>query len=214
MFFESEKKYLDQIDNYDILLVPDMHISNWKEEYSNTNIEVLTIDQFLNKEANYTTTKKVILLSIFGYGYPCKMIQSLMNTPHGYLFLTYPEEKNDLDGLKQKHENGLTEEYASKDRIDLCKIEFKTRIESVKISELIEKVRKGDDGQVRTYDYDTVDIDYQIKFEEENEPAAFEGSKTVLLEKDGNKRKERISNLRPMIESLSISMNQKKDCMK
>jgi len=193
---------LQQQDKIDILLVPKFFQEIWREEISKYNrhkyfrrIKILNPKEFFEKENDYTTTKNIYLLTIFGYAInPYELVKKLCQSSHKIYFLLYTPEIEIFEKLLSKYKSELTIEYKSTDRFELTGIEY-PKIEE-DISDVIEKFYQIEDKDRKNYEYDqTEQIYYQLDFEKNFESLRLDGSKSVLLETTRGKRKEKISNL-------------------
>lgn len=186
--------------NADILIVPDRFKDIFEDEFKQfpnfRNLKIFTINNFFEMEKKYTQKKNVYLLSIFGYKLiPYDLIKKLLFTSHNINFILYPEEKEIIEKLQDIYENELIREYDSPDRLFLSSIEYQIKPDEKDISEIINEFYSKEDLENKKYDYvPTEAVDYNIEFYN-GEKELLEGSKTVLLESNDFKRKEKVSNL-------------------
>lgn len=195
--FNNDKlKALKNIQDIDIIIVPEPLIANWKEEYK-TRIKLLTLKEFLKVQNNYTTIKQVTLLSLFGNGFqPNEVVQDLLNTRHQYKILSYQEEVDFLENLKNRYFNEIIKEYTSKDRERISGLKYEIAPIEINVSDLIESLHDKSQKDNKEYNYEeTEQVNYEIEFEEKAEKLISDGSKNVLLNNNGNWLKSKVSNL-------------------
>lgn len=195
--FNNDKlKTLKNNQDIDIIIVPEPLIANWKEEYK-TRIKLLTLKEFLKTQNNYTTIKQVTLLSLFGNGFqPNEVVQDLLSTRHQYKILSYQEEVDFLENLKNRYFNEIIKEYTSKDREKISGLKYEIAPIQIKVSDLIESLHDQSQKDSKEYNYEeTEQVNYEIEFEEKAQKLISDGSKNVLLNNNGNWLKSKVSNL-------------------
>jgi hypothetical protein len=194
--FKNEKfKLLDCLE-YDIIIVPEPLIPNWKNEFK-TKTKLLSLKDFLKTQNNYTTVKQVAILSLFGNeGQPFDVVKNISNTRHQYKILCYQEEAEILKNLKNRYFNEIIKEYTSFDREKISGLKYEILPIELKVSDLIENQHDKAQKENKEYNYEeTEQINYEIEFEEKGEKIISDGSKNILLFSSGNWTKSKVSNL-------------------
>jgi len=197
--FNNEKfKSLLNLSGVDILVIPDAIISIWQQEFK-SRYKVLSYKEFLDSHQNYTTSKDIVMLSLFGYEKnPASLITGLNNTTHKYYFLTYQEEMISLTTIQNQLYNINIQEYQSIDRKKISGLDFELNPEPVSISDIIEDLHNLSQKEQREYDYGELDsVNHKILFINSNEIMICEGSKSVLLFINGRWEKCKIRQLMP-----------------
>lgn len=194
--FKNDKFRLLNSLNYDVIIVPEPLLSNWKNEYK-SKAKLISLKEFLKIQNNFTTDKQVVVLSLFGNGIqPFDVVRNLLNTRHNYKFLCYQEESEILDNLKYRYFNEIIKEYTSKDREKITGLKYEIQPIEIKVSDLIENLHEKSLKESKEYYYeDSEQINYEIEFEEKVERIISDGSKNVLLFSNGTWNKSKVSNL-------------------
>ena len=196
--FNNDKyKILKGLSPFDILIVPEYLLSNWKEEFI-TNAQILALNEFLKIKSIIESVKRVVFLSLFGNDIqPNDLVEELINSHHEYIFISYCEEAELVLNLKDKFSNDTIGEYISKDRENISGLKYEIIPKVLKVSDIIEDLHTKSLNDKREYQYDeTVEVNYLISFEE-NDEIICDGSKSVLLFANNIWLKSKVSNLRP-----------------
>ncbi|MFA7446728.1 MAG: hypothetical protein WCY89_12350 [Flavobacteriaceae bacterium] len=194
--FKNDKfRLLDSVD-FDIIIVPEPLLPNWKNEFKSKS-KLLSLKEFYKVQNSFTTTKRVLVLSLFGNGMqPFDVVRIFLNTKHNYKFLCYKEESEILENLKNRYFNEIIGEYTSSDREKITGIKYEISPIEIKVSDLIENLHDKSLKDKKEYNYeDTEQINYEIEFEENCEIIISDGSKNVLLLSNNNWTKSKVSNL-------------------
>lgn len=181
----------------------------WNDE---SNIRALSYEDFLSELNNATTQKTFLFLSPFGYIPPQELYKFIKTTFHKYVFLTYDEEERVILNYERRYENLLGVELNSDDRTTLTGIAFPYEEQPEDVSDLIDRIHDKQNGQGSTYFFeDTSTVNYQIELEG-NESLVLAANKSVLLEKNGQKRRIKVSNLIPG-DGIRVYANLSKDLL-
>lgn len=194
--FKNDKfRLLDKVD-FDIIIIPEPLLPNWKNEFKSKS-KLLSLKEFFKTQNNFTTTKQVLVLSLFGNGMqPFDVVRNFLNTKHNYKFLCYQEESEILENLKNRYFNEIIGEYTSSDREKITGLKYEITPIEIKVSDLIEDLHDKSLKDKKEYNYeDTEQINYEIEFEEKCEKIISDGSKNVLLLSNNNWTKSKVSNL-------------------
>ena len=115
---------------------------------------------------------------------------------HSYVFLAYEEEAEVITYLDKKYKDSLASELNSFDRKSLSGIEFPYTKQIEEVPDLIDRIdEKHSERSERYYSYeDTLSINYLIDFEF-GDSLILDGSKSVLIESVGQKRRIKVSSL-------------------
>jgi hypothetical protein len=196
--FKNDKfRLLDSVD-FDIIIVPEPLLPNWKNEFKSKS-KLLSLKEFYKTQNNFTTTKQVLVLSLFGNGMqPIDVVRNFLNTKHNYKFLCYQEESEILENLKNRYFNEIIGEYTSSDREKITGLKFEIKPIEIKVSDLIENLHDKSLKDKKEYNYeDAEQINYEIEFEGVYERIICDGSKTVLIYQENKWNKTQVSNLIP-----------------
>lgn len=203
-FSNSKLKILQQFNlEHNYLIVPNRLIENWKEEFSSRTQTICSLKYFNKIQNQLTGSKKVYVLSIYNNGmFYDEVLDIAINSPHSFIFLSYSEEAQVINNYLQNHQNTLIQEYQSKDRRKLTGIEFKkelhTNIDNVSLEEIMDGFYRRNEHLEKRYDYESnKQVNYQFCFEGQSEPLVYDGSKTVLINKNGRWVKSKAYNLLP-----------------
>jgi hypothetical protein len=198
--FKNDKFQLLNSVDFDIIIVPEPLLPNWKNEFkSKSKSKLLSLKEFYKIQSNYTMTKQVLVLSLFGNGMqPFDIVKNCLNTKHNYKFLCYQEESEILENLKNRYFNEIISEYTSSDREKITGLKYEITPTEIKVSDLIENLHDKSLKDGKEYHYDeTEQVNYKIEFEGVNESIICDGSKTVLIYQENIWNKTQISNLIP-----------------
>jgi hypothetical protein len=194
--FKNDKfRMLDNVD-FDIIVVPEPLLINWNNEFKSKS-KLLSLKEFFKTQDNFTTTKYVLVLSLFGNGMqPFDVVRNFLNTKHNYKFLCYQEESEILENLKNRYFNEIISEYTSSDREKITGLKYEIKPIEIKVSDLIENLHDKSLKDSKEYNYEeTEQINYEIEFEEKAEKIISDGSKNVLLLSNSIWTKSKVSNL-------------------
>lgn len=211
--FKNDKfRLLDSVD-FDIIIVPEPLLPNWKNEFKSKS-KLLSLKEFFKIQANFTTTKQVLVLSLFGNGMqPIDVVRNFLNTKHNYKFLCYQEESEILEILKNRYFNEIISEYTSSDREKITGLKYEITPIEIKVSDLIENLHDKSLKDGKEYHYDeTEQVNYVIEFEGVYESIICDGPKTVLIYQDNKWNKTQVSNLMPG-DRVRIYNNHNKDVL-
>jgi hypothetical protein len=194
--FKNDKFKLLNSCDYDILIVPEPLLPNWKNEFK-SKTKLLSLKEFLKIHNNYTTVKQVAILSVFGNGsQPFDVVKNILNTRHQYKILCYQEEKEILENLNNRYLNEIIREYTSRDREKITGLKYEIAPIEIKVSDLIENLHDKSQKDSKEYNYEETElVNYEIEFEEREEKIISDGSKNVLLYSNGGWTKSKVSNL-------------------
>ncbi len=196
--FKNDKfRLLNSLD-FDVIIVPEPLLPNWRNEFK-SKTKLLSLKEFLKTLNNFTTIKKVLVLSLFGNGMqPFDVVKNFLNTKHNYKFLCYQEESEILENLKNRYFNEIISEYTSSDREKITGLKYEITPIEIKVSDLIENLHDKSLKDGKEYHYDeTEQVNYEIEFEGFYESIICEGSKTVLIYQENKWNKTQVSNLIP-----------------
>lgn len=196
--FKNDKfRLLNSVD-FDIIIVPEPLLPNWKNEFKSKS-KLLSLKEFFRTQYNFKTTKQVLVLSLFDNGMqPIDIVRNFLNTKHHYKFLCYQEESKILENLKNQYYNEIISEYTSSDREKLTGIKYEITPIEIKVSDLIENLHDRSLKDSKEYHYDdTEQVNYNIEFEGAYESIICDGSKTVLIYQENKWNKTQVSNLIP-----------------
>lgn len=216
-FSNVKLKVLQSINpQHDYLIVPTRLIENWKDEFSSKTQNICSLKNFYKKQNTLKGSKKVYVLSIYNNGmFYDQVLDIAINSPHSFIFLSYPEEIQVVNKHLQNHQNSLIQEYQSKDRRRLTGIEFKKElhknVENLSLEEIMDGFYRRNEHLEKRYDYESnKQVNYQFCFEGQSEPLVYDGSKTVLIDKNGRWVKSKAYNLLPG-DSVRIYSNLSKE---
>lgn len=194
--FKNDKfRLLNSLD-FDVIIIPEPLLPNWKNEFK-FKAKLISLKEFLKTQNNFTTNKRVIVLSLFGNGMqPFDVVRNFLNTKHNYNFLCYQEESEILENIKNQYFNEVIKEYTSTDREKITGLKFKIQPVEIQVSDLIEDLHDKSLKESKDYSYEESEqINYDIEFEEKGERIISDGSKNVLLLNNGTWTKSKVSNL-------------------
>lgn len=176
--------------SFDNIIIPDRFADIWKEE---TEYPIISYSEFKKRLGRYTKIKKFVFLSLFGY--EDDIIDTIINTFHKYLILSYPEEKTAIKNILKRYTDNLYNEFNSKSRIELTGIEFPYKAQSEEISDLIERISEESSyySDKRSY-YEYDDICYKIEFTN-NEHIVISSSRSVIKEISHLRTKTKVMDL-------------------
>jgi len=202
--FNNEKlNYLEQLKNIDYLIVPKRLVENWKEEFKIKHIKIYGLKEFKSLHNSISGSKKVYVLSIYNNGkYYDEVLDFAINSPHRFSFLSYPEETKVIKAYLDKYDNNLITEYQSKNRKVLTGLDFKKELKEVNTDKSLESIMDGfyqrNKGNDKVYDYESnKQVNYRLQFENDKESLVYDGSKTVLIKKNGKWLKSKTYNVLP-----------------
>lgn len=202
-FNNNKLRYLDFLKLNYYLIVPDRLIENWKDEYQDRYSKILSLKQFKKLENKLENIEKVYVLSIYNNSmYYDEVLDIAINSKHHFSFLSYPEEAKVIKAYRDRYDNSLISEYQSKDRKKLTDIEFRVKLKEVTGNKSLEDIMDGfykrNDPSEKVYDYEShKQINYRINFIGTTESLVYDGSKTVLIQKNGRWIKSKTYNLLP-----------------
>jgi hypothetical protein len=204
--FKNLKLYeLQQIEDYDYIVVPDSIISSWAIE-SEKPQKIISFLQRRNirncsweEKSNSDEKKTFVFLSINGYR-KCshtEMFSRIKNTIHNYIFLSYDDESKIIDNLVIREDNNVVDELMAQDRQKLTNIKYvvEKKEENVEIYEKISDLFENNNINP-IYDYEHFSTNYKLTFKDKYEDI-FEGGKAVLLRHNNSWIKQKISQLMP-----------------
>ncbi|WP_339904303.1 hypothetical protein, partial [uncultured Cyclobacterium sp.] len=169
-------------------------------------------EEFLSKLNSATTQKTFLFLSPFGYIPPQDLYKFIKTTFHKYVFLTYDEEERVILNYERRHENILGVELNSEDRTSLTGIAFPYEEQPEDVSDLIDRIYDKENCQGSIYFFEDASVvNYQIDFEGD-ESLVLAANKSVLHEKNGQKRRIKVSNLIPG-DRIRVYSNLSKDLL-
>jgi len=210
--FSNVKIALMKECDFDFLVTPKIPKDApqiWNDE---SNIRTLSYEEFLSKLNSATTQKTFLFLSPFGYIPPQDLYKFIKTTFHKYVFLTYDEEERVILKYERRYENLLGVELNSDDRTSLTGIAFPYEEQPEDVSDLIDRIHDKQNGQGSIYFFeDASTVNYQIDFEGD-ESLVLAANKSVLLEKNGQKRRIKVSNLIPG-DKIRVYSNLSKDLL-
>ncbi|MFN4087108.1 MAG: hypothetical protein ACK4LB_14310 [Spirosomataceae bacterium] len=194
-FTNDKFRLLDKVD-FDIIIIPEPLLPNWKNEFKSKS-KLLSLKEFFKTQNNFITTKQVLVLSLFGNGMqPFDVVRNFLNTKHNYKFLCYQEESEILENLQNRYFNEIIGEYTSSNREMITGLKYEITPIEIKVSDLIEDLHDKSLKDKKEYNYeDTEQINYEIEFEEKCEKIISDGSKNVLLLSNNKWTKSKVSNL-------------------
>jgi len=187
----------------DYLIVPDRLEENWKDEFKGKQLKICSLKKFEKTQSKISGSKKVYVLSIYNNGiYYDEVLDIAMNSQHRFAFLSYPEEAKVIKAYIDKYDNSLIAEYQAKDRKKLTGLDFKMKLKEVNESESLEDIMDGfyqrNERSEKVYDYESnKQVNYRINFKGTTESLVYDGSKTVLIKKNGKWIKSKTYNVLP-----------------
>lgn len=202
-FNNNKLKYLQRLKFINYLIVPKRLVNNWRDEFKGEHHKILSFKGFKEIHKTIKGSKKVYILSLYNNGkYYDEILDFAINSQHRYYFLSYPEEAKVIKTYVDKYENNLIAEYQSKDRKKLTELDFKVKVKEVIEDKSLEDIMDGfytrNNSSERTYDYEShKQVNYRINFKDIREPLVYDGSKTVLIKKNGKWIKSKAYNTLP-----------------
>jgi hypothetical protein len=202
-FNNNKLKYLEQLSFMNYLIVPDRLLENWKDEFNSKDTIICSLKKFKKIENKIIGSKKICVLSIYNNSmFYDEVLDIAINSQHRFSFLSYPEEAKVIKVYIDKYDNSLISEYQSKDRKKLTGIEFKVQLKPVLKYDSLEDIMDGfytkNERSEQVYDYaSNKQINYRINFQGTNESLVYDGSKTVLIKKNGKWIKSKTYNVLP-----------------
>ena len=202
-FNNNKLKYLQQLNFVDYLIVPKRLVENWREEFKIKHNKICSIKEFKLLQKSLKGSAKVYVLSLYNNGkYYDEILDFAINSPHRFHFLSYPEEAKVIKTYLDKYDNSLITEYQSKDRKKLTALDFKVKLKEVIENKSLEDIMDGfytrNDRSEQTYDYEShKQVNYRINFQGSTESLVYDGSKTVLIKKNGKWIKSKTYNVLP-----------------
>ena len=186
-----------ELERADILIVPERFKDTWLDELKSLEkTKVFSFKEFKSSHNRFTTRKSIAFLTIFGFAdSPNEILHFIEQTSNDFHFILYPEEIQLVEKLLNKCKNESIEQFGSKQRFNLSRVEYPVVKEDENISDIISKFYEQDSFENKTYSYEhTENIEYELTFEND-EIVVLEGSKAVLLSTENQKRKEKVSNI-------------------
>tara|TARA_R110001592_G_scaffold103051_1_gene290395 strand:- start:25113 stop:27506 length:2394 start_codon:yes stop_codon:yes gene_type:complete len=202
-FNNNKLQYLESLSVMNYLIVPDRLLENWKEEFDSKNTRICSLKEFKKIENKIIGSKIIYVLSIYNNSmFYDEVLDIAINSQHRFSFLSYPEEAEVIKVYVDKYDNSLISEYQSKDRKKLTGLEFKVQLKQVLKNNSLEDIMDGfyakNDRSEQVYDYESnKQINYRINFQGTNESIVYDGSKTVLIKKNGKWIKSKTYNILP-----------------
>lgn len=202
-FSNIKLKYLESFKTINYLIVPKRLVENWKEEFIGNYDKICGLNEFKSIHNEIKEGSRVFVLSIYSNGkYYDEVLNFALNSPHLFTFLSYQEEASVINTFLNNYNNNLIKEYHSKDRKKLTNIEFKTNINKVNTKHSIKDIMDGFYNQkssnTKDYDYEShKQINYRLKFQGNSDALVYDGSKTVLINKNGHWIKSKTYNVLP-----------------
>jgi len=202
-FNNNKLKYLERKSFINYLIVPDRLVENWKDEFKGKHHKICSLKEFKKFQNKIGGSKKVYVLSIYNNGmYYDDVLDIALNSKHRFTFLSYPEEAQIIKTFIDKYDNSLITEYQSKDRKKLTSLEFKMNLKEVIENKSLEDIMDGfyqrNEHSEKVYDYESnKQVNYSINFEGNTETLVYDGSKTVLINKNGRWIQSKTYNLLP-----------------
>jgi len=202
-FNNNKLKYLQQLNFVDYLIVPKRLVENWREEFKIKHNKICSIKEFKLLQNSLKGSAKVYVLSLYNNGKSYdEILDFAINSPHRFLFISYPEEGKVIKTYLDKYDNSLITEYQSKDRKKLTALDFKVKLKEVVENKSLDDIMDGfytrNDRSEQTYDYEShKQVNYRINFQGSTESLVYDGSKTVLIKKNGKWIKSKTYNVLP-----------------
>ncbi len=215
-FNNNKLKYLEQCKFINYLIVPERLIENWRDEFKTDYHKICSLKQFKNNLSKIKGSKKVIVLSLYNNGLnPNEVLDIAINSPHRFSFLSYLEEAEVIKNYVSKYENNLIVEYQSKNRKKLTGLDFKRQlkkiVENKSLEDIMDNFYNRESYANSSYDYEShKQVNYCINFIEQNDALVYDGSKTILLKKNGQWIKTKTYNVLPG-DTVRIYSNFSKD---
>ena len=202
-FNNNKLKYLERLSFINYLIVPDRLVENWKDEFKGKQHKICSLKEFKKIQSKISGSKKVYVLSIYNNGmYYDEVLDIAINSQHQFSILSYPEEAKVIKAYIDKYDNGLITEYQSKDRKKLTGLDFKMKLKEVDENESLVDIMDGfyqrNERSEKVYDYESnKQVNYRINFTGTTESLVYDGSKTVLIKKNGKWIKSKTYNVLP-----------------
>jgi hypothetical protein len=202
-FGNHKLKYLLHKKFINYLIVPERLVENWREEFETDHHKICSIQEFQKHYANQENSKKVYVVSIYNNGMlPSDVLKLATNSHHRFHFLAYPEEGQVINNYRAQYFNELISEYSSPDRKKLTELNFelekKVVVQTKSMEDLMEDLYHRENRSNPRYHYESQrQINYELKFEGNGDAMVYDGSKTLLLKKNGSWIKSKTYNLMP-----------------
>ncbi|MDO6803047.1 hypothetical protein Q4595_11360 [Wenyingzhuangia sp. 1_MG-2023] len=202
-FNNKKLNQLEKINNIDYLIVPSRLVENWKDEFNRKNCKIYSINEFKKLKGDIRDCKNICVLSLYNNGiFYDEVLDIAINSQHHFTFLSYPEEAKVIKTYINKYDNGLITEYQSKDRKKLTGLDFKMKLNEVDENESLADIMDGfyqrNERSEKVYDYESnKQVNYRINFTDTSESLVYDGSKTVLIKKNGKWIKSKTYNVLP-----------------
>jgi hypothetical protein len=202
-FNNNKLKYLEHLSFINYLIVPNRLVENWKDEFKGKQHKICSLKEFKKIQSKISGSKKVYVLSIYNNGmYYDEFLDIAINSQHRFSILSYPEEAKVIKAYIDKYDNGLITEYQSKDRKKLTGLDFKMKLKKVDENESLVDIMDGfyqrNERSEKVYDYESnKQVNYRINFTDTTESLVYDGSKTVLIKKNGKWIKSKTYNVLP-----------------
>lgn len=203
-FNNNKLKYLESLNFINYLIVPDRLVENWKDEFKGKYNKICSLKEFKKIENNIYDSKKIHVLSIYNNSmFYDEVLDTAINSQHRFAFLSYPEEEAQvIKSYLDKYDNSLITEYQSKHRKKLTDLVFNLKLkvveENTSLEDIMDGFYKRNERSEKVYDYESnKQINYRINFKSSNESLVYDGSKTVLIKKNGKWIKSKTYNVLP-----------------
>jgi hypothetical protein len=202
-FNNNKLNTLELCNDIDYLIVPDRLVENWKDEFKGKQHKICSLKELKKIQSKISGSKKVYVLSIYNNGmYYDEVLDIAINSQHRFSILSYPEEAKVIKAYIDKYDNGLITEYQSKDRKKLTGLDFKMKLKEVDENESLVDIMDGfyqrNERSEKVYDYESnKQVNYRINFTDTTESLVYDGSKTVLIKKNGKWIKSKTYNVLP-----------------
>lgn len=202
-FNNNKLNYLEHLKIINYLIVPKRLVENWKEEFKGNCHKIYSFSEFKAIQNKINGSQIIHVLSIYNNGkYFDEVLDFAINSNHQFTFLSYPEEAKVIKTYLDKYNSSLATEYQSKDRKKLTGLEYKTIIKQVVTTKSLTDIMDGfyqqNNGNSKVYDYEShKQINYRINFQGNSESLVYDGSKTILINKNGNWIKSKTYNVLP-----------------
>lgn len=202
-FGNNKLKYLEQYQFVNYLIVPNRLTENWRDEFTVKNNRILSLKKFKKIQNEINGSKKVFVLSLYNNGMNYdEVLDVAINSKHHFSFLCYEEEAQITNKYLNDYQNSLVKEYQSNDRKKITGLDFKMALKEVIQNKTLEDIMDGfynrNSKNERVYDYESnKQVNYRINFSGNVESLVYDGSKTVLLKKNGKWIKSKTYNVLP-----------------
>ncbi|MCK0125750.1 hypothetical protein MWU76_15270 [Gelidibacter sp. F2691] len=215
-FNNNKLQCLSHMKNIDYLIVPDRLVENWKEEFEGKYEKICSLKEFKKNQYKIQERKNIYIVSIYNNGIPYnEVLDIVLNSSHSIALLSYPEEAKVINRYIDKYNNTLITEYKSRDRYKVTRLEFQRWQKEIVKNDSLEDIMDGfyqrNGHSEKVYDYESnKQINYRFNFEGDPDPLIYDGSKTVLINKNGRWVKSKTYNLLPG-DTVRIYSNLSKD---